>query len=73
MAPKLHPQAQRLRTIIVSVPVMGATAYVLYERLVLGKPQRTLPSPQSTEASEGRQTLLGAGTEKVGGTEPNAA
>ncbi|KAF8843444.1 hypothetical protein BDN67DRAFT_889329, partial [Paxillus ammoniavirescens] len=50
MAPKLHPQAQRLRTIIVSVPVMGATAYVLYERLVLGKSQRKLPSPHSTEA-----------------------
>ncbi|KIK96887.1 hypothetical protein PAXRUDRAFT_32116 [Paxillus rubicundulus Ve08.2h10] len=71
MAPKLHPQAQRLRTIIVSVPVMGATAYVLYERVVLGKPQRTIPAPHSTEASAGRQTLLGAGTEK--GTRPNEA
>ncbi|OAX42243.1 hypothetical protein K503DRAFT_683823 [Rhizopogon vinicolor AM-OR11-026] len=43
MAPKLPPQARRLRTIIITVPIMGATAYVLYERLVLGKPQRTLP------------------------------
>ncbi|KAG1740402.1 uncharacterized protein EDB91DRAFT_1222722 [Suillus paluster] len=48
MAQKLPPQARRLRTIIVTVPIMGATAYVLYERLVLGKPRRTLPreSPQ---------------------------
>ncbi|KAF9224879.1 hypothetical protein BS17DRAFT_702304 [Gyrodon lividus] len=71
MAAKLHPQAQKLRTIIVSVPLMGATAYVLYERLVLGKPQRTLPSPHSTEPSERRETLLGRGSEKVGETRPN--
>ncbi|KAG2347197.1 hypothetical protein BDR05DRAFT_958675 [Suillus weaverae] len=43
MAQKLPPQARRLRTIIVTVPIMAATAYVLYERLVLGKPRRTLP------------------------------
>ncbi|KIK35253.1 hypothetical protein CY34DRAFT_812306 [Suillus luteus UH-Slu-Lm8-n1] len=53
MAQKLPPQARRLRTIIVTVPIMGATAYVLYERLVLGKPQRTLPRevPQSLSTS----------------------
>ena len=29
MAPKLHPQAQRLRTIIVTIPIIGATACAL--------------------------------------------
>ncbi|KAF8558688.1 hypothetical protein OG21DRAFT_1504107 [Imleria badia] len=58
MAPKLHPQAQRLRTIIVTVPIIGATAYVLYERLVHGKPQRTLPPRQ--------QDTPGKKTEKIG-------
>ncbi|KAH9931538.1 uncharacterized protein B0H18DRAFT_989852 [Fomitopsis serialis] len=65
MAPKLSPQARRLRTIIVTVPIMAATScectssamhvrslladvcplvtVVLYKRLVLGEPQRTLP------------------------------
>ncbi|KIJ64678.1 hypothetical protein HYDPIDRAFT_28049 [Hydnomerulius pinastri MD-312] len=71
MAAKLHPQAQRLRTIIVTVPVMGATAYVLYERLVLGKPQRKLPSPNNAEASERGETLFDGEAGKVGGSRPN--
>ncbi|KAI9567772.1 hypothetical protein HD554DRAFT_2173164 [Boletus coccyginus] len=49
MAAKLHPQAQRLRTVIVTIPIIGATAYVLYDRLVHGKPQRTLPPRRNTE------------------------
>ncbi|EIW79636.1 hypothetical protein CONPUDRAFT_166371 [Coniophora puteana RWD-64-598 SS2] len=50
MAQKLPPQAQRLRIIIVTVPIMGATAYVLYDRLVNEKPQRTLPPRTGPEA-----------------------
>ncbi|OCH90180.1 hypothetical protein OBBRIDRAFT_731287 [Obba rivulosa] len=42
MAP-LSPQARRWRTIILTVPIIGATSLVLYERLVLGKPRRMLP------------------------------
>lgn len=61
MAPALSLQAKRWRTIIVTVPLIGATSrmhllyypvtlflihseliVVLYERLVQGKPQRTL-------------------------------
>ncbi|KAI0292871.1 hypothetical protein BC826DRAFT_1105277 [Russula brevipes] len=42
---KLSPQGQRLRTIIVTVPIMAATSVVLYKRLVLGEPQRKLPRP----------------------------
>ncbi|KAH7928876.1 hypothetical protein BV22DRAFT_1003975 [Leucogyrophana mollusca] len=57
MAGKLPPQAQRMRMIIVTVPIIGATSYVLYERLVLGKPRRTLPksnptTPAKPESSE---------------------
>ncbi|OBZ76451.1 hypothetical protein A0H81_03107 [Grifola frondosa] len=42
MSTKLSPQARRLRTIIVTIPIMAATSLVLYERLVLGKPRRTV-------------------------------
>ncbi|KAH7883019.1 hypothetical protein F5I97DRAFT_1815320 [Phlebopus sp. FC_14] len=63
MAPKLHPQAQRLRTIIVTVPIMGATAYVLYERLVLGKPQRKVPSSYSTEGPRQGEFVADGGAE----------
>ena len=82
MAGKLHPQAQRLRTIIVTVPIIGATACmmlftttsgisdshatdVLYERLVHGKPQRTLPPQQNAESGQQPDTP-GKGAEKIG-------
>ncbi|KIM60501.1 hypothetical protein SCLCIDRAFT_123924 [Scleroderma citrinum Foug A] len=68
MAPKLHPQARRLRTIIVTVPIMGATALVLYERLALGKPQRTIPRSSRDEGSKERELLAEGVTEKVGET-----
>jgi hypothetical protein len=42
---KLSPQGQRLRIIILTVPIMAATSVVLYKRLVLGDPQRQLPRP----------------------------
>ncbi|KAA1474579.1 hypothetical protein DENSPDRAFT_841184 [Dentipellis sp. KUC8613] len=44
--PPLSPQAQRLRTIMITVPIIAATSLVLYQRLVQGKPQRTLPRPE---------------------------
>lgn len=40
--PTLNADGRRLRMIIVSVPIMGATALVLYKRLVLGERQRKL-------------------------------
>ncbi|KAI6096023.1 hypothetical protein EDD16DRAFT_1501190 [Pisolithus croceorrhizus] len=67
MAQKLHPQARRLRMIIVTVPIMGATALVLYERLVLGKPQRTLPRPNKDEVPKEPETPPEGATGKVGG------
>jgi len=45
MATPLSPQARRLRTIIVTVPIIGATSFVLYKRLILGEPRRTVPHP----------------------------
>ncbi|KAN0136912.1 hypothetical protein V8E53_005353 [Lactarius tabidus] len=42
---KLSPQGQRLRVIILTVPIMAATSLVLYKRLVLGESQRQLPRP----------------------------
>ncbi|KAI0089017.1 hypothetical protein BDY19DRAFT_993827 [Irpex rosettiformis] len=45
----LTPQAKRLQTIMVTVPIIGAVSYVLYERLVQGKPRRMLPSRDDTE------------------------
>ncbi|KAH9993334.1 hypothetical protein BJV74DRAFT_884445 [Russula compacta] len=51
---KLSPQGQRLRTIILTVPIMAATSasppVVLYKRLVLGEPQRKLPRPGESDA-----------------------
>jgi len=47
---KLSPQGQRLRTIILAVPIMAATSVVLYKRLVLGEPQRKLPRPGDRDA-----------------------
>lgn len=44
MASKLSPQALRWRTIIFTLPIMGATGFVLYKRLILGEPRRTLPT-----------------------------
>lgn len=69
MAQKLYPQARRLRTIIVTVPIMGATALVLYERLVLGKPQRTLPRPNRDEVPK-EPEILAKAAEKIGEPEP---
>ncbi|KZT08088.1 uncharacterized protein LAESUDRAFT_724078 [Laetiporus sulphureus 93-53] len=43
MSPPLSPQARRVRTIMVTLPVIVATSFVLYKRLVLGAPQRTVP------------------------------
>ncbi|KAI0037695.1 hypothetical protein FA95DRAFT_1684834 [Auriscalpium vulgare] len=47
--PKLSPQGQRLRTIIVTVPIIAATSLVLYKRLVLGEEQRHLPRDGNQE------------------------
>ncbi|KDN52130.1 hypothetical protein K437DRAFT_232726 [Tilletiaria anomala UBC 951] len=45
MPPKapLTPDQRRLRVIIFSFPVLVASTYVLYRRMVLGEEQRQLP------------------------------
>ncbi|KAH7910381.1 hypothetical protein BJ138DRAFT_110587 [Hygrophoropsis aurantiaca] len=71
MAGKLPPQAQRLRMIIVTVPIIGATSYVLYDRLVNGKPRRTLPQnnpvaqPKSSEFLVESTAQNGSGLEEA--------
>ncbi|ETW77504.1 hypothetical protein HETIRDRAFT_411690 [Heterobasidion irregulare TC 32-1] len=49
---KLSPQGKRLRTIIITIPIIVASSLVLYERLVQGKPQRTIS--RTHEKGEGR-------------------
>jgi len=58
MSSRLSPQARRLRTIIISAPIMGATAFVLYKRLILGEPQRTLPQRSSPDSAQMHQRLV---------------
>ncbi|KAF7762125.1 hypothetical protein Agabi119p4_8718 [Agaricus bisporus var. burnettii] len=56
----LHPQAQRIRTIIWSAPLMVGCGYVLYRRWVLGEEQRKfgdntkLEQPSSVALEEPR-------------------
>ncbi|PAV18261.1 hypothetical protein PNOK_0674700 [Pyrrhoderma noxium] len=45
--PQLSLQAKRWRTIIITLPIIGATSFVLYQRLVQGKPQRTIARPEA--------------------------
>ncbi|KAF8816307.1 hypothetical protein BYT27DRAFT_7128009 [Phlegmacium glaucopus] len=49
--PKLSIEARRIRMIIVTLPIMAATSYVLYKRHVLGEPQRQLPKGLDSENS----------------------
>ncbi|EIM87223.1 uncharacterized protein STEHIDRAFT_130678 [Stereum hirsutum FP-91666 SS1] len=51
--PTLNADGRRLRMIIVSVPIMGATALVLYKRLVLGAPQRKLNPDERMDITKG--------------------
>ncbi|EJD01912.1 uncharacterized protein FOMMEDRAFT_157051 [Fomitiporia mediterranea MF3/22] len=75
MAPPLSLQAKRWRTIIVTLPIIGATSrkavfslskVVLYQRLVMGTPQRTLPdAPPLPQASEVERKTTGTESNKV--------
>ncbi|KAG6871878.1 hypothetical protein C0995_015467 [Termitomyces sp. Mi166 len=49
--PPLPVEVRRVRTLLISLPIMVATGYVLYNRLVLDEPQRKLPPRPSEEAS----------------------
>ncbi|KAJ9479396.1 hypothetical protein PHBOTO_002888 [Pseudozyma hubeiensis] len=40
----LTPEQKRIRTIMISFPLLVATSVVLFKRLYLGEEQRTLPS-----------------------------
>ncbi|KAI0078029.1 hypothetical protein K474DRAFT_1660876 [Panus rudis PR-1116 ss-1] len=57
MAEGLSPHARRWRTIIVTVPIIGATSLVLYQRLVQGKPRRTLPKDMN-DPEQARKKII---------------
>ncbi|WWC70975.1 uncharacterized protein I206_104928 [Kwoniella pini CBS 10737] len=43
MAPPMNADAKRLRTIIVSFPILVVTTAILYRRTMLGEEQRKIP------------------------------
>ncbi|PPQ68102.1 hypothetical protein CVT25_014265 [Psilocybe cyanescens] len=62
---KLPLEARRMRTIIVTLPIIAA--FVLYKRLVLGEEQRKLPSALDAENRNVRllETQKKDGTPKI--------
>ncbi|KAI0752597.1 hypothetical protein C8Q80DRAFT_1147183 [Daedaleopsis nitida] len=72
MSSKLPPQAQRWRTIIFTVPIIGVTSFVLYKRHVLGEPRRTLPTDLERHGHEKVATILTAGSKGGEGTDEAA-
>ncbi|KAI0357705.1 hypothetical protein OH77DRAFT_1519078 [Trametes cingulata] len=64
MSSKLTPQARRWRTIIFTLPIIGATSFVLYKRLILGEPRRTLPTDLERHGNEKVATILTTGEGK---------
>ncbi|KAI0767608.1 hypothetical protein C8Q74DRAFT_1203325 [Fomes fomentarius] len=69
MSSKLTPQAQRWRTILFTVPIIGVTSFVLYKRLVLGEPRRTLPTDLDRHGHEKVATILTSGGTGVEGAD----
>ncbi|KAF6751184.1 hypothetical protein DFP72DRAFT_1071731 [Ephemerocybe angulata] len=50
--PKLSPQARRLKTIIVALPILVASSYVFYKREIVKEvPRRTIPKPENVTPS----------------------
>ncbi|TFK25429.1 hypothetical protein FA15DRAFT_668506 [Coprinopsis marcescibilis] len=60
----LSPQAQRLRTIIVALPILIASSVVLYKREVRGEPRRTLPPPSELDKTNSNTPILDPVTSK---------
>ncbi|KAH9474561.1 hypothetical protein JR316_0013023 [Psilocybe cubensis] len=60
-------EARRIRTIIVTLPIITACSFVLYKRLVLGEDQRKLPSALDAENQNMRilETQKKDGTPKI--------
>ncbi|RPD61812.1 hypothetical protein L226DRAFT_612208 [Lentinus tigrinus ALCF2SS1-7] len=73
MSSKLPPQAQRWRTIIFTIPIIGATSFVLYKRLVLGEPRRTLPTDMEAHGQEKVAKILTTGGKAVEDADKSAS
>ncbi|KAI9060044.1 hypothetical protein FKP32DRAFT_1760629 [Trametes sanguinea] len=66
MSSKLSPQARRWRVIIFTLPIIGATSFVLYKRLILGEPRRRLPTDLESHGHEKIATIYTSGESKRG-------
>ncbi|KAL7284750.1 hypothetical protein PYCCODRAFT_1436799 [Trametes coccinea BRFM310] len=66
MSSKLSPQARRWRVIIFTLPIIGATSFVLYKRLILGEPRRTLPTDLESRGHEKIASIYTSGEVKKG-------
>ncbi|EIW67727.1 hypothetical protein TREMEDRAFT_33442 [Tremella mesenterica DSM 1558] len=66
MAP-LSPDAKRLRTIIISLPILVVTSAILYRRTYLGEEQRKIPRDVSESSQSGQGRILGRGGVEIGG------
>ncbi|KAH9903259.1 hypothetical protein C8Q73DRAFT_721869 [Cubamyces lactineus] len=66
MSTKLSPQARRWRAIIFTLPIIGATSFVLYKRLILGEPRRRLPTDLERHGNEKVATILSTAESKGG-------
>ncbi|RSH88506.1 uncharacterized protein EHS24_001051 [Apiotrichum porosum] len=62
MAP-LTADAKRLRTIIISFPILVVTTAILYRRTYLGEEQRRIPGPNEVQRpGKDPKSILGDGT-----------
>ncbi|KAI0329818.1 hypothetical protein GY45DRAFT_1252079 [Cubamyces sp. BRFM 1775] len=64
MSSQLSPQARRWRVIIFTLPIIGATSFVLYKRLILGEPRRRLPTDLDRHGNEKVAAILTTGERK---------
>ncbi|TEB32718.1 hypothetical protein FA13DRAFT_1790430 [Coprinellus micaceus] len=62
---ELSPQAKRLKTIIISLPILVAASVVYYKREVLGEPQRTIPKPQQNATATSQSNVPSQSDEKT--------
>ncbi|EAU83934.1 hypothetical protein CC1G_10339 [Coprinopsis cinerea okayama7 len=60
----LSPQAQRLKTIIVALPILVASSVVFYKREFQGEPRRTLPNLSEDGAEKAHASIIPTPSER---------